>query len=264
MPLIVSAMTWPWTSIARAPLIVIIFSVAGDRLGRVDELDRQEGDVLVLVEPPVELLRARGERRDRDAVVAALVRVRDLAGLVERHQAVREHLGVDAEVALVAVGELGWRSPRGWCRCRSGGSLRRARTPRRAWRSRGRPRSARRQAAGGESRRPRRGCRSRRPSARACARAGRRRCAGSSVRSRRRAGGRGRPRRGSSRPTCRRRGARASTSPPSPAGRRRSPSRAGSAPRVAGAKRRKSAAANEMFAPASRSARSNGPKKPER
>ena len=45
-----------------------------------------------------------GEGRDRDAVELALV-VGDLAGLVELHQPGGEHLGVDAVVAAVALGE---------------------------------------------------------------------------------------------------------------------------------------------------------------
>ena len=70
MPPIVSATTWPWMSTAIAALMVTIVAVARDQLGRVHELDREEGDVLVAVEPVVELARAGGERRDRDAVVA--------------------------------------------------------------------------------------------------------------------------------------------------------------------------------------------------
>ncbi len=224
VPSIVSATTWPWTSMARAPLIVIILLVAGDGLGRVDELDRQEGDVLVLVKPAVELVGARGEGGDRDAVVAPLVGVRDLARLVEGHEAVGEHLGVDAEVAPVAIGELAWRSPRGSCRCP-------------VWRvapsgtkaaaclaiSRSVSESARRPGGAGASRRLRPGCRSRRPSGRACARAGRRTCADSWARSRPRGGGPGPRQRGSSRWRCLRRGARGSTSPQSPAAPRPSP-----------------------------------------
>ena len=42
--------------------------VAADHLGGVDDVDRQERDLVVAVEPVVEPLRAERERRDRDAV----------------------------------------------------------------------------------------------------------------------------------------------------------------------------------------------------
>ena len=66
---IVSAITWPWMSTDMAALIVTIDAVAGDELGRVHELDRQEGHLAVLVQPVVELPRAGRERRHRHAVV---------------------------------------------------------------------------------------------------------------------------------------------------------------------------------------------------
>ena len=61
-------------------------AVARDHVGRVDDLDWEEGDVLVAVEPFIQPLGAGGERRDRDAVELALA-VGDLAGLVQRASA---------------------------------------------------------------------------------------------------------------------------------------------------------------------------------
>ena len=80
--------------------------VAGDRLGGVDQVDGEERHVVVLMQPAVEGLVARGEGRDRDPVVAPLVGVRHLARLVQRHQAVREHLGMHAVVAARGARQL--------------------------------------------------------------------------------------------------------------------------------------------------------------
>ncbi len=91
-------------SIASAPLIGHCVAVARDQLRRVDDVDRQEGDLFVAVEPLVEVRRAHRERRDGHAVEEPLL-VAHLARLVELHQAVGEHLRVDAVVAAVTLGE---------------------------------------------------------------------------------------------------------------------------------------------------------------
>jgi hypothetical protein len=71
----------------------------------VDDVDGQEADRLVLVQPGMQLGSAEREGADREPLVDALLEVRDLAGLVEPHQACREHLAVDAVVPAVALGE---------------------------------------------------------------------------------------------------------------------------------------------------------------
>ena len=80
--------------------------VARDDRRVVDRVDRQEGHLLVPVQPLVELGDPEGERRHRHAVEHPLGVVGDLAGLVQPHQAAGEHLGVDAETAERATGQL--------------------------------------------------------------------------------------------------------------------------------------------------------------
>ena len=64
----------------------------------VDGRHRQDAHDVVAVEPPVERLAAEGEGADADTVVEPLA-VGHLARLMERHDAVGDHLRVDAEVA---------------------------------------------------------------------------------------------------------------------------------------------------------------------
>ncbi len=191
-PLIVSATTWPWMSTATAPLIVTTLRLRGDQLGVVDELDGEEGDLVVSVEPLVELLVA-GRRTSTTETSSKLPPFRfvTLPASWSFISPVGEHLGVDAVVAAVALGEQR-RDHRRDC-ADPGLESRpvRRRRPRRSRRSpcrRLRPPSAR--AAGWAPRRSRRGRRSRRRGSRGGARAGALACAGSSARSRRRAGGR--------------------------------------------------------------------------
>ena len=66
-PPIVSATTWPWMSIASAPLIVIIFWLRAIASAELTSSTGRNATSLVLVEPLVELLAAGGEGRDRDA-----------------------------------------------------------------------------------------------------------------------------------------------------------------------------------------------------
>ena len=215
----------------------------------------QEGDLVVAVEPLVELARCRRRtsrpRRRRRLALA----VGDLARLVQLHEAGREHLRVDAVVAAVALGEQ--RGDRRRDRADAGlqrgavGDERRAR----ARRSRGRRRSG-----GGSA------------SASGVAvaldqhvdlvdvervavlAAAARTCAGSRADLDDRAAGPGSaPARCSSLDGGA--GVQREAAPAVGVGRarRRSPSRAALAPRAAGAKRRKSAGAKPMLAPVSRS-----------
>ena len=62
LPSIVSATTWPWMSTASAPLIVTILRLRPISVRRVDDLDRQERDLGVAVEPLVQLGGARRRR----------------------------------------------------------------------------------------------------------------------------------------------------------------------------------------------------------
>jgi hypothetical protein len=68
--------------------------VGADHLGRVDDLDRQERDVGVAVQPGVELRGTEGERRHAHPVVLALAGIGDLARTMQLHAPVGEHLAV--------------------------------------------------------------------------------------------------------------------------------------------------------------------------
>jgi hypothetical protein len=99
----VSAMTWPLRSTAIAPLMLTMRRlprmIAGS-LTCITGSMRTSG--LRCIQRYSR--RCRREGRDREAVEDALV-VAHLARLVQVHDAVDEHLGVDAEVALVALRE---------------------------------------------------------------------------------------------------------------------------------------------------------------
>ena len=103
-PPIASAATWPARSIDSAPLTLVrrgsrhstdgpFTSVTGSM--RTDGLPSS---------PAVEPLSTQCERRDGEPVVEGLP-VRHLARLVQAHDAVRDHLGVDAEGATRLLGE---------------------------------------------------------------------------------------------------------------------------------------------------------------
>lgn len=77
----VSATTWPWMSIDMAPLMVTMWRLRAMASGELIQLDGQEGDVVVAVQPVVQVPAASGEGGQRDAVVGTLA-VGDLAGLV--------------------------------------------------------------------------------------------------------------------------------------------------------------------------------------
>ena len=104
-PSSVSATTWPHRSMASAPLMVTISSLREIVSGELTMSTGQEPHLVVAVEPLVELGGAGGERGDRVPVELPLAAVRHLARLVQLHQPGREHLGVHAEVAGVAVGQ---------------------------------------------------------------------------------------------------------------------------------------------------------------
>ena len=72
----------------------------------VDRVDRQEGHVVVAVEPPVELADTERKGGHRHTVEHPLGVVGHLAGLVQPHQAGGEHLGMDAEPAERPAGQL--------------------------------------------------------------------------------------------------------------------------------------------------------------
>ena len=93
--------------------------VGRDHVRRVHDVDRQEADVVVAVEPPVQLRRAEREGAHGEPVVLALAQVRDLARPVELHETGREHLRVDAVVAAVALARATRRSSTGSRRCPS-------------------------------------------------------------------------------------------------------------------------------------------------
>ena len=65
-PPILSATTCPWRSTESAPLIVTRAPVAGDERGGVHQVDGEEPDLLVVVEPFVELGGTERERGDRE------------------------------------------------------------------------------------------------------------------------------------------------------------------------------------------------------
>ena len=73
----------------------------------VREVDRAHLDHRVVVDEVVQAFRAHQERGHELARVALLSRPGDDAGLDEVDDRVREHLGVDAEVALVAERQRG-------------------------------------------------------------------------------------------------------------------------------------------------------------
>ena len=80
-------------------------AVGADHIRCVDDLDRQERDGVVAVQPRVELRRAERERRHAHTVVLAFAGVGDLAGAMQLHAAVGEHLAVQPVVAAVAFGQ---------------------------------------------------------------------------------------------------------------------------------------------------------------
>ena len=98
---IVSAMTCPERSTASAPLMLTIRRLRRMMAGSLTCATGSMRTSGLRSHPSVERAAAGGEGGDREAVVDPLV-VGDLAGLVQVHDAVDEHLGVDAEVALAA------------------------------------------------------------------------------------------------------------------------------------------------------------------
>ena len=99
--------------------------VLGDDGRVVDHLDRHEGHVRVPVEPGVELGGPEGEGGDRDPVEQTFGVVGDLAGLVEPHESVGEHLRVDPVAAAGTLGRAWWPPCSARRRSRSGGWRRR-------------------------------------------------------------------------------------------------------------------------------------------
>ena len=185
-PAIASAATWPARSIASAPLMLVSRGRRASTAGPLTSVTGSMRTSRVAVEPVVERAAAEREGRDRDAVVERLA-IGDLARLVQLHDAVRDHLGVDAEAACGLRRRGSRRSRSGSRRCRTGG-WRRARMRSQTWRAIARSSST--AARRGASRARRRARPARRPRTRGCgcrrARGCRRRaaCAGSPRRSR--------------------------------------------------------------------------------
>ena len=76
-------------------------------VGSLTVLDRQEGHLLVPVQPSVELGDPEGEGRHRHTLEHPLGVIGDLAGLVQLHQSGGEHLGMDAESTARSARQLG-------------------------------------------------------------------------------------------------------------------------------------------------------------
>ena len=124
-PSMLSATTWPYRSTLSAPLMDTKAWFWAMTVGSLTTWTGTNATSSFPSSQRVELGGPEGEGGDGDAVEQALGVVGDLAGLVEPHEAVGEHLGVDPVAAAGASRRAWWPPCSAPRRCRSGGWPRR-------------------------------------------------------------------------------------------------------------------------------------------